>query len=149
MVTPRTGNPNGRPTVYHKGLPQQMIEFFNKPLYTEVIKQVASAGKVVNVTEIKPTAFPTFDKFSREIGVVHHTLIAWCKDHPEFSTAYTICKGLQKDFLVEHGLNNNYNAGFAKFVAINCTDLKETIVHEVSDDAKKLIINISKAESGL
>ena len=66
---------------------------------------------------------PTFEGFAKEINVNVDTLKAWRDVHEEFSASYKKCKDIQKRFLLSHGLTGGYNSSFAKFVAINCTDM--------------------------
>jgi len=139
-----------RPTDYTDEMPKKLMEHFSIPLYKEVIEEIASGGRVVQVKKLKANSMPTFERFAINVGVTHNTLRNWGAVHPEFLSAYNACKDIQKEFIVEHGMNNNYNAGFAKFVAINVTDFKDKVEHDLSDDAKKAIgINISKDEESL
>jgi hypothetical protein len=128
-----------RPTDYTDDMPQKLMDHFSIPLYKEVFEEVASGGRVVKIKKTKPNSMPTFERFAVNIGVTHNTLRNWCTQHPQFFSAYAACKDIQKDFIVEHGLNNNYNAGFAKFVAINVSNFKDKVTHEVDDDTKKAL----------
>jgi hypothetical protein len=136
-----------RPTDYTDEMPKKLMEHFSIPLYKEVIEETASGGRVVQVKKLKPSSMPTFERFAINVGVTHKTLLNWCESHPEFLQAYTACKDIQKEFIVEHGLNNNYNAGFAKFIAINVTSFKDKVTHEVDD--KVMNISITPQENGL
>jgi hypothetical protein len=137
----------GRPTDYTEEMPAKLLEHFNQPLYVQKKKQIASGGRMVEVTEERPNSMPTFERFAVKNNVTHHTLRNWCKEHPEFFTAYSHCKDIQKDFILEHGMMGNYNPGFAKFVAINVTDLQDKVVHEVK--AGGISLNVTPDESGL
>lgn len=127
----------GRPTAYKKEYCQMMIEFFDQPLYVIKEKETASGGRKLVLKEEVPNSLPTFERFARKLGVEHDTLRNWCKKFPEFFGAYQICKDIQKDFLIEHGSKGNYNAAFTKFLAVNVTDLRERITHDVSDEVKE------------
>lgn len=140
-------HPGGRPSDYKPEYCQMMLDHFNQPLYIIKKKEIASGGRKVIVEEEKPNSMPTFERFALSIGAVHNTLRNWCKEYPEFLSAYSACKDIQKNFILEHGMMGGYNAGFAKFVAINVTDLKETIVHDVVDSSIK--ISIDKKDSEL
>lgn len=137
----------GRPSLYSPEFCEMLIKHFDQPLYIMKKKQVASGGRKVEVEEERPNSMPTFEAFAGSIGVTHNTLRNWCKDFPEFFSAYGHCKDIQKKFILEHGMMGGYNPGFAKFVAINVTDLKEVVTHDVLD--RGIVLNISKDESDL
>jgi len=130
----------GRPTDYRPEYCDLIREYFNQPLYIMKPKEVASGGRKVTITEEKPNSMPTFEGFSKKIGVMHMTLRNWCKVYPEFFAAYNECKDIQKAFILEHGMMGGYNPGFAKFVAINVTDLQEKVVHEVAEGSQGLVL---------
>lgn len=120
----------GRPTKYTDDLPEKLIEYFNKPLYETYTTETVSAGKVKTITLERPSEFPTVEGFCVDVfRISKDTFYNWVKKHPEFSDAFEAAKKLQKKHLVYHGLNSNYNSAFAKFIAVNCTDLvdKQTI----------------------
>ena len=123
----------GRPTDYRPEYCKSIIEFFDQPLYIVKKKEIASGGRKVVIEEEHPNSLPTFERFARKIGVDHDTLRNWTKKFPEFFGAYKICKDIQKDFLIEHGSKGNYNAAFSKFLAVNVTDLRDKVTHEIGD----------------
>lgn len=131
-------NPPWRPTLYREEYIQGMIDYFNQPLYIIKKKQVASGGRKVEVEEERPNSMPTFESYAISIGVTHHTLKNWCDKHPDFFTAYALCKDIQKKFILEHGMMGNYNPGFAKFIAVNVTDLRDKVTHEVDEGSKDI-----------
>jgi hypothetical protein len=118
-------NPVGPPTKYKTKYPDELLEYF-KVEYTPFKEVVASAGKAIEITKHRLTKFPTIEGFCAEIAVHKSTLHDWIKIYPELYDAYHICKNRQKQFLVQGGLDGQYNGGFAKFVAINCTDMVDT-----------------------
>lgn len=123
----------GRPTDYKPKYCKMMLDHFDQPLYITKKKEIASGGRKVIVEEEKPNSMPTFERFALSIGVIHETLRNWCKNNPEFFAAYSACKDIQKNFIVEHGMMGGYNAGFAKFLAVNVTDLRDKVTHEVGE----------------
>lgn len=127
------GGAGGRPSDYREEYVEKIIEYFDQPLYVMKKKQIASGGRKVIVEEERPNSMPTFEGFAGKIKVTHKTLLNWCKDNPEFLQAYEHCKDIQKKFIMEHGMMGNYNPGFAKFIAVNVTDLKDKVTHEVED----------------
>ena len=125
----------GRPKSFKEEYITQMIEYFSGPLFEEYIEETASAGRIVKIKKQRPCNMPTFDEFAWNIGHDVATLRRWAKDEelPDFCAAYALCKQKQKVFLNYHGLTGGYNPGFAKFVAINCTDQKDKVIHEVGE----------------
>lgn len=115
-------SPVGRPTDYRKKYCREIIDYFEVE-YQEFEEQVASQGKAVTVKKNRLTKFPTIEGFCVEIGITKETLHRWVKKHEEFSDAYKIAKQKQKQILVQGGLTSEFNSSFAKFVAVNCTDL--------------------------
>lgn len=118
---PKTNpNPNsilGRPTKYSNDIPDKMIEWFEREPKFEVVGDV----KI-------PPYLPTFERFAtRVMRVSVDTLHEWTLHYPAFSEAYKHCKNIQKEHLIQYGLNGLYNPAFAKFVAINCTDMSDSV----------------------
>lgn len=119
--------PVGRPTKYHDKIPALLLEHFNIPLYYKTTEQKMSAsGAVEDIEVTRASDMPTFEGFAVKLMINTDTLHEWKSKYKEFSEAYRICKGIQKNFLMAHGLNGNYNSAFAKFIAVNCTDLVDT-----------------------
>jgi len=136
----------GRPTDYRPEYCEDIIKFFSRPLTKTVYKTYTTkAGTVIKEPIEKPNELPTIEEYCSSIGIVVSTLHEWRKHHPEFSKAYTHAKQLEKDFLVKNGLCDRYNARFAQFVAINCTDMVDKI--EVSGSgATNIAIQIVRPE---
>lgn len=112
----------GRPTDYKPEYCEKIIEYFDKDPIKEV-KLKDKNGKET-IEEI-PADFPTFEGFAVSIKVHRETLLNWKKKHKEFFDAYTVCQDIQKNILIQNGLRGNYNCLFAKFVAINATDMRD------------------------
>lgn len=124
--------PGGRPTDYHAGRGQEMIDFFMSwPEYIEETKEVASGGRKVVIKEMKPNVPPTFIKFGKKIGVTRSTLKLWADTHPEFSAIYEACKEIYEEFMSDKGLRGEFNAGFCKLLLVNHTSIRETVVQEI------------------
>lgn len=123
----------GRPTLYREEYCEQIIEYFEQPLYIIKEKEIASGGRKVIIKEEVPNSLPTFEGFARKLRVDHDTLVNWTRKHKDFFGAYMLCKGIQKEFIVEHGSKGNYNAAFTKFLAVNVTDLRDKVTHEIGD----------------
>lgn len=115
----------GRPSKYDEKYCEQLVEFFDRPLFDTVKTSKVIKGVVVEFDQQIPGRLPTFERFAFDIGVHIDTLHEWKRVHPEFSEAYDTAKCLQKDILLQNGLNGNYNAGYAHFLTKCITDLKE------------------------
>lgn len=125
--------PFGRPTTYRPEYSIKMLEYFDRPLYIKKIVQQASGGRVVDVEIEKPNSMPTFEEFGKSINTAQKVMLEWEEKFSDFGKSYALCRQIQKMFLVEHGLNGGYNANFAKFMAVNCTDLRDTFKDAVDD----------------
>jgi hypothetical protein len=132
----------GRPTKYKKKYCKMMIDYFNKQDFEVVL--VKDGNKQEKEIEI-PAKFPTFEGFAIEINVHRETLLNWCKEFPEFFDTYKRCQGYQKRILIENGLRGNYNCLFAKFVAINATDMREKTEMDITSKGEQ-INNLSEEE---
>lgn len=106
-----------RPTKYKPEYCQQMINFFSVDP-TKTIKD-----------KIIPNDLPTFEKFSADIGVCREVLKEWREKHEAFFNAYKKCKELQKNILVQNGLQGHYQPAFAIFTAKNMTDMRDTVTN--------------------
>ena len=117
----------GRPTKYTDEMPAKMLEFFDQPLtYVTTEQKMSASGVVMDIEVVKATPMPTFEGFALTLMVCTDTLKEWRDVHKLFSATYKLCKGIQKNFLMNHGMSGQYNSNFAKFVAINCTDMVDT-----------------------
>ena len=114
-------NKGGRPTKYSEKYIKELLDYFQfkEEAYTE---EVASQGRAIAVVK-KRIDFPTIEGFCSSIGIAKDTFHAWVKKYEMFSYAYDVAKQNQKHILIKGGLNGEFNSGFAKFVAINCTDM--------------------------
>ncbi len=126
------GNEGGRPTKYDKKYCKAIIAYFSTPPNRKEMVSKSegynrSGGKNFEKKEFRtvPNTLPTFNRFALSIGVNVDTVREWAKVHKEFSEAFAIAKELYKDFLNENGLMNLYSSQYAKFVAINTTDMKD------------------------
>jgi DNA-binding transcriptional regulator YiaG len=125
----------GRPSKYKPEYCQKLIKFFDVEPYEErEIPHYKGKGenKTVSWTDYKRMAnkLPTLRNFAKKIKVAVATVYNWADEshgsfHKEFLDAFICAQDLRKWFLVENGLNGCYNPLFAKFVAINVTDMKD------------------------
>jgi len=111
----------GRPTKY-------------KPEYCESIVQYFSEGFKEHITPI-----PFLYNWCQSIGITKKTAHNWKEQHEDFLHAYDAAKELQKQWLVQGGLDGSFNAAFCKFVAINMTDMVDASeVKQTVTDKKKI-----------
>ena len=128
-------NKRGRPTKYKPEFCQQLIDFFDVEPYEDVkIPHYKGKGDKRELvwTDLKRMAnrLPTLRNFAKHINVSVRVIYNWVDSkqdvfHEEFLHAFTCAKEIRKWFLIENGLNGLYNPLFAKFVAINITDMEE------------------------
>jgi hypothetical protein len=119
----------GRPSTYTEDMPEKMIKWFNRPIATY-------SGHKTTITK-----FPTFERFALEHGVHHQTLLNWCDKHAEFLEAYNVCKGIQKDLLIEGGLSGIYKERFAMFLSVNVSDLKDKVEQTIDQKVVQVSLN--------
>lgn len=129
----------GRPSKYKRQYCEDIIKFFDvEPWQMREVVVTLRSGATVEKDVRYPARLPTLERFAHSIDVNDDTLVEWAKaadedgklKHPEFSAAYARAKALQKDILVENGLQGLYNGPFAIFVAQNFTDMKQKEEHE-------------------
>jgi hypothetical protein len=114
----------GRPTKYKNIYCQMIIDYFKREPFTqEKIITTYKDGTTKEGIKLIPCNFPTIEGFAVSIGVCHNTVLNWLNDNPRFLSAYNYAKACQKDILTQNGLLGLYNCLFAKFVAINSTDM--------------------------
>jgi hypothetical protein len=107
----------GRPTSYRPEYAQQLLDHFNnsyKPQECSADKRLMWAN------------FPTFEGFAiKTLGISWATFERWKDKYPEFNSVCIDAAKLQKDLLVKYTNAGIYNAQFAKFIAINMTDMRD------------------------
>lgn len=141
-------NPRHRPTLYKPEYCEEIIDFFNRPFFTEEdVQTTDKLGRPI-IKKVKiPCQLPTIERFSLNLGIHKDTVYEWARNNPDFSVALATAKQAQQEILIQHTLNGFYKENFAKFVAINFTDMKEKT--EVTHETKPIQINISKDEEDL
>jgi len=93
----------------------------------------------------EPRKLPTLVQFAKSINVSYPTVYNWQWEksgsfQKEFLEAFTRAKELQKDFLIQAGLMGLYNPIFAKFTAINITDMRDVQETKLSGEGFRLIV---------
>ena len=76
--------------------------------------------------------YPTFELFADSINTTDMTLRNWCETYPDFAPIYAQCKEIQRGRLISGTMSNQYNANFAKFVAINCHGMSEKTTNDTT-----------------
>lgn len=133
----------GRPTKYKSKYCDKLIDFFDQEPYQDVViphydKKKGKAGKIVIWDDFRrvPNKLPTLRDFAKSINVSVRVVYNWVDTesktfHKEFLHAFTQAKDIRKWFLIQNGLQGLYNPLFAKFTAINVTDMSDTqeVIH--------------------
>ena len=147
-----------RPTKYRKEFIEELISYCDKPLYDEVeLPHYDKDGNIKWVDKKRfPTDLPTLVGFAKHINIALSTLYDWIDPESKrykkkFSEiAMRVFKESQKDFLNQASLQGYYNPQYAKFVAVNTTDMKD-VKSLVGDDDAPLTIKVvydEPAETG-
>ena len=137
----------GRPSKYKSEYCDELVKFFDREPYYEKELQHFDKDGSYKWSDYKryPNDLPTFAHFAKKIGVNGDTLVEWTKVNKEFSAAYKRAKELQKEFLIENGLQGLYNATFAIFTAKNITDMRDVQAIQYSgEDGGPIQIRIVK-----
>lgn len=117
--------------LYHEGRPQEVVRFFEKAqtvLGEDEEETTLPDGSVeTGHTKLHKGGnpliiLPTLEKYASIIGSSPRVLQNWKKKHPEFGEAVEICMAIQKNMLLQLGLNNHYNSSIAKLILTNCHD---------------------------
>ena len=131
----------GRPSIYRKVLCKRIIEYFDQKPYEDIklphYKQGKDGERIVAWEDIKrmPRPLPTLRGFAKKEGISYVSIYGWVdKDGPrfkeEFFNAFICAKNLQKDILIQNGLQGLYNPAFAVFTAKNISDMRDVSRHE-------------------
>jgi len=80
---------------------------------------------------------PTIEQLAIYIGVITKTVYNWSESHPEFRKQMDRIKEIQKQQLLDRGLNNSYNAAITKLILSHNHQMRETTetVHTGNDKA--------------
>ncbi len=137
----------GQPTKYKPAHCQALIDFFDvEPWEQQTIKHYNTDGELTKEEDGKRVyrRMPTIRAFAKHIKVCIASVYNWLdKDHasyqPGFLDSYNIAREYRKDWLIDVGLSGLAPANSFKFVAVNCTDMRDKQEHELTGD---LIVNI-------
>jgi len=132
----------GRPTKYKSSLVEDAYTYIGEcnDKYTQLTKTtlpddegilaIVKKGGGVKVENILKVTLPTIEGFALRLGVNDSTLVRWGDKYPDFCAALEAIKKEQKVRLINGGLSNAYNSGFAKFLCSANHGMHETIKTE-------------------
>jgi len=129
----------GRPPKYTEDMPQKLMDYFDKPLFTtEIVQQATASGKIVEIEQKVPCLPPFVEGFCDEMDISKQTFYRWVKENSQFSDAFNKVKAKQAQKLVTHALLGNYNSSISKLILANCTDYKED-KEEIKQEIKVIL----------
>ena len=139
----------GRPTKYRPEMCQEIIDFFfNAPLWEE--KEIHHYGKggTTRWIDIKrfPAKLPTLVGYCKSAGIGDMAVYAWIdvedsRYQPDFREAYLRAKKAQKEFLIQASLLGLFNPIFAKFTAVNLTDMRDKQDLDIGSESLLDVLN--------
>lgn len=138
----------GRPSSYKPEYVNDLIEYFSKPPYLQVVKKISekiefAPNQFKTVVHEIPqfredgtpvyeiSDFPTIAGFAIRIGVHRDTLQEWAKNFAEFSDAYKKAKDYQENYLAVNGNRSLLPPAFAIFTAKNVLGWRDKQPDEV------------------
>ena len=117
-------HPGGRPTKYRKEYCEMIIEYFTVDFEKTHTKTITTkTGAVIEEEVPNVPLFPTLAGFCRQIQCSKENIAEWAHKHREFSRAVALVKAMGEEILVRYALTGDYDSNFARFVAINYTDM--------------------------
>jgi hypothetical protein len=116
----------GRPTKYKPEFCQAIIDYFTVDLNKTHKKTITTAkGTVIEEDVPDIPMFPSFAGFAAKIGVSKDIISDWQKAHAQFRRSCARAKAMAEEILVRYVLRGDYDSNFARFVAINYTDMQD------------------------
>jgi len=109
MATPKTGEPEGRPTKY-------------KPEYCDAIVTYF----------LESEGYPTLEGFCIPYTFSTSSLFDWANTYPEFSESKKKAVEIQKHRTMEGAINGSLNTAYAIFINKNCHGMKDKVEQEIS-----------------
>lgn len=140
---PKKRKKTGRKQSYRKSYCQRLVNFFSQEPYEDIELDHFDKEGNITWTDIKrmPNKLPTLIDFARSIKISTVTIYKWINPdsttyHEEFLNAFTHAQEIRKWFLVQNGLQGLYNPLFAKFTAVNITDMRDKKEQKVDVEGK-------------
>ena len=139
----------GAKSGYYPALVLECYEYFNIPPVS--ITRITDPKTNEISLESTVNSLPTKAGFACKVGILQYTLASYAsklnddgtKQYPEFSLAWASAQDSQENILVHNTLSGDYNAGFAKFVAQNLLQWRESKDLKVISDSTTKIIKIN------
>lgn len=139
------GNPGNRNTKYTPELCDKLIDFFTEEPYDDIeIPHYGKDGELKWIDKKRmPRKLPTLVQFAKQNNISVSVIFDWIDPknsvyHKEFDETLKKAKELQKDWLIQNGLQGLYNSIFAKFVAINITDMVDKVETDITSKGEKI-----------
>lgn len=137
----------GRPSKYKEEFVKAIEDFFSEEPFEVLYEEHYFQNGEVKYKKphIMPKKLPTIEEFARHIGVSYVTVYDWVDEKserykPEFSKAFTRARRTQKNFIIQGGLAGAYNPVFAKFVAMNLTDMRDRVEVPTDKDGNEVYV---------
>ena len=146
----------GQPTKYKPEYCQGIIDFFDvEPWETEEIEHFKD-GEVTWIDKKRvQRRMPSLYKFSKSIKVAYRTVYNWVDSQhdsfqAEFLQALNTAKLIRKEWLIDVGLSGSAPSNSFKFVAVNCTDMrdKQEQKHGITEELSNLLGLIDGSSKG-
>ena len=117
----------GAPRKYKKSYPKELFDYFNiEPYeYVTVGGQLLDGKWVGGIREKYVARWPSIERWCSDRKIVVDTFYRWVKEYPKLSETWGYCRQLRQDILVTNALTGGYKENFSKFMAVNCTNLRE------------------------
>lgn len=137
----------GQPTKFKEEYCQMLIGFFDVEPFEDVEIPHYKNGELSWIDKKRmATRLPTIRRFAKSINVCVATVYNWLDEkhesfQPKFLDAFKHVASLRKEFLIENGLQGTHNALYAKFVAMNLTDMTDRQEHLIDGNLNITITN--------
>ena len=143
MAKAETKGKPGQPTKYKPEYCEAIIDFYDQEPWEE------KEGKRLYQRR------PSVNGFAKHIKACVASVYNWkTKDHdsfhPEFLEAWNTAKALSKDWLIDVGLSGLAPANSFKFVAVNCTDMRDKVetIHGATTELQTVLGLINGQNKG-
>ena len=128
-----------RPSKYRKIYSTKRLEDYLKECKDKYEKAVVQENLEKGYRMYKSrlrVKIPSYEGYAKFLGVHKDTLINWAKTNEEFSRALSTILEIQKQTLIERGLEGTYNPTLAKFLLSANHGLREST--DVTSDGQPI-----------